>query len=328
MISSDHEKPLACWISKDLYQDEVLNSLTVIFRTGGCAWDRCTMCGYRHERYHGLSGSDLTARLLSQIAWVMAAFDKDRYQMVKIFTSGSFFDPDEVPEPARLAAAEAFSGKVIIAETRPEYVDAERLGAVLEAADTGAWDRPLYVAMGLETTNDQIREKCINKGFTFEDFKHAAAVSHQSGAGVKAYLLMKPLFLTEREALEDMHHSIQEAAPFSDLISMNPCTVQSRTDLERFWRQRAYRPPYLWSVLDALIRADPHVTCDPVGGGKMRGPHNCRHCDREIVDGIRTYSLTGDRGLLDALMEIDCSCKREWEYLLEEEMPSWMPLTR
>ena len=35
--------------------------------------------------------------------------------------------------------------------------------------------------MGLETTSDPIREKCINKGFTYVDFNRAAAVAHKPG---------------------------------------------------------------------------------------------------------------------------------------------------
>src|SRR5690606_19034734 len=104
--------------------------------------------------------------------------------------------PMRSPPAARRAVAEAFRGKLVIAETRPEYVDAEALREFLEGIDTGAWDRPLSIAVGLETTNDAIREKSIDKGFTYADFLRAAEVAHAVGADVKAYLLMKPPFLT------------------------------------------------------------------------------------------------------------------------------------
>ncbi len=182
--------------------------------------------------------------------------------------------------------------------------------------------------MGLETTNDAIREKSIDKGFTYADFLQAASTAHRAGAGVKAYLMMKPPFLTEAEARDDMLRSIEEVSSVADMISMNLCTVQSRTDVERLWKQNAYRPPYLWSVLDVLIRSPVHVLCDPVGGGQMRGPHNCGACDRPIVKGIGEYSLTGDKELLRVLAEEDCSCKQEWEFVLREERPYCMPLTR
>ncbi|MGE5831422.1 MAG: TIGR01210 family radical SAM protein, partial [Methanomicrobiales archaeon] len=116
-------------------------------------------------------------------------------------------------------------------------------------------------------------------------------------------------------------------APHADAISLNPCTVQRGTEVERLWRARSYRPPYLWSVILALSRAGVPVTCDPVGGGTPRGPHNCPSCDDELVRGIRDYSLSGDRTLLDALLGMDCGCKKEWEFILGAERPWCMPLT-
>ena len=70
------------------------------------------------------------------------------------------------------------------------------------------------------------------------------------------------------------------------------------------------------------------MTCDPLGGGQKRGPHNCGTCDYEIVRGIRDYSLTGDRDLIGALLETECTCKGEWEDALAREQPDCMPLTR
>ena len=328
MLSKSSEKPLASWRGKDRIEGQVLDTLTVIFRSGGCSWNRCRMCGYRHERYSEISRDDLTDRLIRQVRWVKENFRDEDYQVLKIFTSGSFFDPDEVPPAARRAVAEAFRGKAVIAETRPEYVDSDVLREFGGLIDTGAWTTPLSVAIGLETTDDFIREKCINKGFSYADFLHAAEVARAADADVKAYLLMKPPFLTEREARDDMVRSIQEISTIAGSISMNLCTVQGRTEVERLWREHAYRPPYLWTVLDVLISSPVHILCDPVGGGQVRGPHNCGNCDRPIVKGIGDYSLTGDIELLRALAEMDCGCKEEWEFVLEQEEPFCMPLTR
>ncbi len=328
MLSKSSEKPLASWRGKDRIEGQVLDTLTVIFRSGGCSWNRCRMCGYRHERYPEISRDDLTDRLIRQVRWVKENFRDEDYQVLKIFTSGSFFDSNEVPPAARRAVAEAFRGKAVIAETRPEYVEADALQEFGGMIDTGAWTTPLSIAIGLETTDDLIREKCVNKGFSYADFLHATEVAHAAGADVKAYLLMKPPFLTEREARDDMVRSIREISTVAGSISMNLCTVQGRTEVERLWRKHAYRPPYLWTVLDVLISSPVHILCDPVGGGQARGPHNCGNCDRPIVKGIKDYSLTGDVELLRALAETDCRCKEEWEFVLEQEEPYCMPLTR
>ncbi len=125
-----------------------------------------------------------------------------------------------------------------------------------------------------------------------------------------------------------MKQSIRDASLHAEMISMNPCTVQRKTELEFYWKRGAYRPPYLWSVLSLLKDAPVHMTCDPLGGGQKRGPHNCGKCDYDIVKGIRDYSLNADRELINALLETSCECRNEWNYVLENEAPYCMPLTR
>jgi len=327
MISKGAEKPLACWRGKERYGNDVLDCLTVIFKSGGCTWSQCRMCSYRHERYDTQSCAQLTEYLRTQLAWVQSEFRSEDYRMVKIFTSGSFFDPIEVPPPFLTDITTAFRGKLVIAETRPEFIDGEVLGECIENLDNGSWKTPLYCAIGLETSNDPVREKSINKGFAFSDFTDAAARARAAGAGIKAYLLFKPLFLTESEAIADMKTSIRDTMPHADMISMNPCTVQRKTELEYYWKRGAYRPPYIWSILSLLRDSPVHMTCDPLGGGQPRGPHNCGKCDYELVKGIRDYSLSADRELIGALLETRCTCRKEWEYVLKGETPYCMPLT-
>jgi len=327
MISEQAEKPLACWRGKDRYDNVLLDCLTVIFKSAGCTWSKCRMCSYRHERYSRQSCEELTDHLKAQLAWVKSEFKPEDYQMVKIFTSGSFFDPAEVPSEFLIDVAAHFHGKLVIAETRPEFIDTDVIRTFIENLDNGTWKNPLYCAIGLETSSDPIREKCINKGFTYADFTAAKSRAKAAGACIKTYLLLKPLFLTERESVDDMKQSIRDAASHSDMISMNPCTVQRRTELEFYWKRGAYRPPYLWSVLSLLKDAPIHITCDPLGGGQMRGPHNCGKCDYDLVKGIKEYSLNADRELINALLEIPCECRNEWEHVLAYEKPFCMPLT-
>jgi radical SAM enzyme (TIGR01210 family) len=321
------ERPLACWEGKDRYHDEILPSLTLIIKTTGCRHNRCRMCSYRHERYTGTEG-DAAGLILSQLRWVQEHHDLSKILMIKIYTSGSFFDPREVPPEVARAAADLFAGKLVIAETRPEYVDAPRIEEFIARIDTGEWSIPLTVAIGLETVNDTIREKSIDKGFTWQDFLQATEKARGAGAGIKAYLLHKPLFLTEAEAKDDMETSIRALDGIADEISMNPCTVQRNTELEYYWKRGAYRPPYLWSILSIILSSPVMVTCDPVGGGHARGAHNCGSCDYDIVNAIREYNLTADGGHLADVFEKECGCREEWEFVLSSEMPFSLPLTR
>jgi len=328
MNSKTGKKPIATWRGKERFGGQQVECLTIIFESGGCSWSRCRMCSYRFERYRTKSCDELLGHLQSQLTWVRSEFNLDEFSVVKVFTSGSFFDPNEVPGEFQHELARVCKGKVVIAESRPEYITTENIEPFIQIVDDGTHKTSLYCATGLETTNDTIREKCINKGFSFNDFTAAVHAAHAAGAGVKAYLLFKPLFLTEAEAVADMRSSLAVLSGMVEMVSMNPCTVQKGTELEYYWRRGEYRPPYLWSILSIIYNSPVDLTCDPLGGGQKRGPHNCGTCDYEITKGIRDYSLSADRDLIGALLDMDCTCKNEWEFVLERERPYCMPLTR
>jgi len=326
MVSCGPERPVAAWIDRERLGNEVIPALTLILKSGGCGWNRCLMCGYRHFRYASDEAS-IAERIRGQLRWVEERFSGQEFGMVKIFTSGSLLDPGEVPTGVRGEILASFRGKAVIVETRPEFVTGDAVDECMEALGSGSGRVSFMVAIGLETSDDAIREKCMNKGFSFDDFLRASRAARQAGAGVKTYLLMKPPYLTEREAIDDVVRSVRDVRSHADAISLNPCTVQKGTEVERLWRRGAYRPAYLWSVILALSEAETGVICDPVGGGTRRGPHNCASCDGDLVRGVRDYSLSGDRSLLEALLAIDCGCKKEWEFVLENERPWCMPLT-
>lgn len=322
------EEPLALWTGKDRIGDEILDSVTIIVRSGGCSWNRCRICQYRHERFTNINAEELTRLMHAQLSTLAGEIERTDPGVVKVYTSGSFFDKQEVPVSIQEEVVSLASGRKLVVESRCEYVDEERVGTYVDLLRQGGKPGDLFVAIGLETISDTIREKCIDKGLSFDAYQRTTELIHRNGGKVKAYLLHKPPYLTESEAHDDMVQSIRHIAQNSDLISMNPCTVQRNTHLETLWKQKAYRPPYLWSVASILSQAEPHVTCDPIGGGQARGPHNCGSCDQLILDAIRDYNLTADRDLMRSVMAMDCDCKKEWEYVMEREQPYSMPLTR
>ena len=286
------------------------------------------MCQYRHERFSDVRTEDLIDLMRSQLKWLKEEITRSEPKVIKVYTSGSFFDPLEVPPVIQDEIIEMASGRTFITESRCEYIQEETLADKIDKLNEGGHDSRLYVAIGLETSSDMIREKCIDKGLLFNDYKKTTEIIHRTGGKVKTYLLHKPPYITESEALNDMVKSIQDIMPYTDLISMNPCAVQRNTQLETLWKQSSYRPPYLWSVVSALAKSPVHVTCDPLGGGQKRGTHNCGRCDRTILDAIRDYNLTADKTLLNSVLSLECECKKEWEFIIDQEESFCMPLTR
>ncbi|NPV62794.1 MAG: archaeosine biosynthesis radical SAM protein RaSEA [Methanotrichaceae archaeon] len=302
----DLSRPVAVWKSQDLLDDEPAGSLTVILRTRGCRYNRCLMCGYASE------GAPATEEnLLAQFERAMQKFSSQD-QMVKIYTSGSFLDPAEVPPQVRekiLRALQERGVRRLVIESRPEYIVPSAVTECLSNIDT-------EFAIGLESSNDLVREKAIRKGFSWQDFVQASKTVHDLGGRIKAYILLKPPHLSEKEAVQDAVSSARMAANYAEILSLNLCNVQRGTYVERLWERGEFRPPWLWSALEVLKSAPGTIVCDPVGAGSRRGPHNCGRCDAAVADAIRKHALSQDRNLFE---ELECDCQVTWRKLQDLE---------
>ena len=313
MNRSKNENPVASWIDYDYFTEErkAIKTLTVILRTVGCQWRKCRMCGFWQE------SADVTqADVLAQLEHSLRTSPEEEF-ILKIFTSGSFLDEREISSETRREMAAMVRKRAgirkFIVETRPEYVNADKI-ADLKGVEN------LEFAIGLETADDFIRSKYIKKGFAFDDYINAAEIVMGCGATVKTYLLLKPPFVSEKKAIEDVIKSAELVSDYSSTISLNLCNIQKYTPLESLWRRGYYRPPWLWSAVEAIKeikKRDIVVMSDPVGAGYKRGPHNCGSCDHEIREAIKRFNVTQDLSVLERLDEIECECKDAWRALLK-----------
>jgi radical SAM enzyme (TIGR01210 family) len=318
--SYDPHEPTRVWLDEDNTPDGVRQSLTIILNTGGCRWARaggCTMCGYVAESVEG--GSVTHEALMDQVDACLdheAENADEPAPLIKIYTSGSFLDEREVSAESRQSIAETFADRErIVVESLPDFVEAPKLedflGVGLETD----------VAVGLETATDRVRRDCVNKYFEFEDFVAASETAVDAGAGIKAYLLLKPPFLTEDEAIADMISSIERCAavPGCHTVSMNPCNVQRYTMVDELHYRGGYRPPWLWSVAEILeetAETDVTAVSDPVGHGSDRGPHNCGECDDRVQRAIKDFDKRQDTTVFE---QVECDCERTWQAVRERE---------
>jgi radical SAM enzyme (TIGR01210 family) len=284
------------------------------------------MCGYVAESVDG--GSVAHEDLMTQIEYCLdheAENADEAAELIKIYTSGSFLDTREVPAETQAAIASEFADRQrIVVESLPDFVDREKLDAFT--------DRGLEtdVAVGLETATDRVRHDSVNKYFDFADFEAASEEARAAGAGIKAYLLMKPPFLAEPDAVADMKRSVRRCAAVEGChtVSMNPCNVQRYTMVEELYHDGGYRPPWLWSipeVLESTADEDVIVVSDPVGHGSDRGPHNCGECDDLVQRAIKDFNLRQDPAVFE---EVSCACEQTWEYVMNEETAYNQPLVR
>lgn len=308
----DLEHPASAWKEKELLDGRLVDVGVIILQTCGCSHYRaggCSMCGYNLG-----SGTDVPASsVLKQFHNGLEGLDGVRF--LKIYTSGSFLDEDEVAPDVADAVLRTCKdrGMRLLFETRPEYVTPARIGHMQFIHDD------MEVALGLESSNDSVLKCSINKGSRVKDYDRAAETLREHEADIRTYVLLKPPFLTESEAMTDSIATMAHAAEVSTALSLNPVNVQKGTLVEKLWRSWSYRPPWLWSVLEVLKASKDlgvKVVCDPTGGGKERGAHNCGKCDDAILDSIRGFSRTQDYSRLGAP---ECRCREVWESVVDLE---------
>ncbi len=304
------------WVEAEAIGPDRVPAFVVILRTRGCYWadqKGCSMCGYAKDT---LGRSATPDELAEQSERLLARYRGEPY--VKVYTSGSFLDDREVDPESRRRFVAAFSGRArrLLFETLPEFATEERVRPLREA-----FAGELEVALGLETTDPTVLARYVHKNAPPVEYFRAADRVRALGARAKAYLLLKPPYLTEAESIADVVRSVGEASAHFDALSVNPVHIQNGTVVEWLYHRGRYRPPWLWSVVESLRagatrRGASRLVSFPTAGGLARGPHNCGDCDARVLAAIEEASLGQEFGALDGL---DCACRATWSAARELE---------
>ena len=297
------------WTEAEAIGEERVRAFVLILRTRGCYWadlKGCSMCGYAKDT---LGRSATPAELGEQLDAALRVYRGEPY--VKIYTSGSFLDDREVDAASRQHIVEGFAGHArrLLFETLPEFA---MVGALEPLRN--AFSGEIEVALGLESTQPEVLLRYVNKNSPPTAYLAAADRIRAGGFRVKGYLLLKPPYLTEREAIEDVVTSVRLAAPHFDALSVNPVHIQNGTVVEWLYHRGRYRPPWLWSLSEVLrrgatFRGNSRLVTFPTAGGLARGPHNCGSCDREFLSALEEASLSQR---FDGLDRLDCACQATW----------------
>jgi archaeosine synthase beta-subunit len=168
---------------------ELVSVATVLLTNRECPW-RCLMCDLWKNTL--LETVPLGA-IPAQIDFALGQFPPTR--QIKLYNSGSFFDRRAVPieDHPRIAQLVENFDRVIV-ECHPALVgeDCFRFNDLIKGN--------LEVAMGLETANPQILEK-LNKRMTVEQFAAAAERLRSHEISLRVFILVKPPFMEEDDAL-------------------------------------------------------------------------------------------------------------------------------
>ncbi len=235
------DRPYAYLVEPECAADGRVVDVATLFLTNRECPFRCLMCDLWKNT---LAESVAAGQIPAQIRWGLAQLP--RAQQLKLYNSGNFFDPLAIPpedysEIARLAAP----FERLIVECHPRLVGRR------------CWEfRRLFpgefeVALGLETVHPEVLPQ-LNKRMTLDDFTGAARALRTRNIHVRAFILIRPPFLTDAEGLEWARRSLDFAFWVgAECCSLIP-TRSGNGAMEELARQGLFAPPSLGCVEAAL----------------------------------------------------------------------------
>lgn len=302
------DRPIDSWAEEECLHDREPGTVgTIILNNGECPFS-CLMCGYWRDTTDETPREGLVA---GQVRWAISRLPPLR--SVKLYNCGNFFDPNAIPS----ADIDEIAGIVrrmdlVVVECHPALVGppAVRFARSL--------DGRLEVAMGLEVAHVQILA-LLNKKMSLGMFRRAAEFLRGEGILVKAFILVKPPFLGEAEALRIGRETVDFARQAGvDAVALIP-TVTTPGAMEEIGRKGYFRPPHLRTLYEvaryALESTDLRVLVDLWDFDNLARCDRCRPALREAFLQVNRYQR---------LPELACECVGEWEdLLLTDRVRSW-----
>lgn len=293
---------------------EIENELIILLPVG-CFWAKktggCTYCGYQTLVEEMLSSAEPMSNI--DIIKEELAKQTEIIHRISIFVGGSFF---EIPAKERHEIMQMLNGhktiREIYIETRPELITDENIAAIKRAAS----DKTVSVAIGLESSNDYIRNKIHNKGVTKEVFEKAMKILLSYKIHPLIYVFVKPAVenMTDEEAINDaletINYSFEKGAY---MVELECGYIVENSAMYDLYQKGKYTPLTLWSIRELLIKALKQKkgivrlayfsdTPKPIAG-----PYNCDKCSDRFFEMFDLYRRTMDANVL--YQEITCTCQ-------------------
>jgi len=275
-------------------------------KTGGC-----TMCGFNNstQKYtHGYRFPSLAFWLMYKMALSSASQAKE----LLIYNGGSFFNDNEIPASFKRwlyqDLAKNPSIEELFVESRCEYISQDKLVEAMSLLG----GKKLTVAIGLESQNDHVRNKLIRKGLSKKMFEEKVALLRELGVQVSAYVFLKPVGLSEKEALEETIKTIEYALSVEvNKIDLSCAFIQEGTKMAEAYHRGEFQPPSLWSILEIIELVQKNNWPVSIGGftdepPPIAVPSACPDCSPQIYKAIEQFRQTRHLGFLP-----DCTCKNK-----------------
>ena len=114
---------------------------------------------------------------------------------LKLYNSGNFFDPKAIPRADYQAIIQRLNHfDTVLIENHPKLINK----SVIEFQEKLPGD--LQVALGLETIHPEVLPR-LNKQMTLEDFSSSVRFLNRYNIKTRAFILLRPPFLNEKEGI-------------------------------------------------------------------------------------------------------------------------------
>lgn len=186
----DPFKPYAWLVEKERQISGEIEDTGTIFLTNMECPFHCLMC----DLWKNTTDRPVPVGAIpAQIEWALAQMPQVKH--LKLYNSGSFFDDRAIPVADYPKIASLLNGfETVIVESHPKFIDE----SCLQFRDL--LQAELQIAIGLETVHPEILRK-LNKHVTIDDYRNSVQFLNRNGIRSRAFVLLRPPYLTESEGI-------------------------------------------------------------------------------------------------------------------------------
>lgn len=196
----DPFKPYAWLVEQEPTSDGKVEDVATIFLTNHECPYHCLMC----DLWKNTTDNPVPPGAIpSQIVFALNLISKADH--IKLYNSGSFFDTNAIPIEDYATIASLVRGfRTVTVESHPRLIDRKCL-YFRDLIKTN-----LQVAIGLESVNTDILRR-LNKKMTLKDFTNSVGFLTNNQINTRAFILLRPPFMSESEGIYWAERSIDFA---------------------------------------------------------------------------------------------------------------------
>lgn len=328
-IIPNHNPQIPIVEASSPYIDEfgIYSRKRIVLYANGCSTPTCTMCPIPNESASA-AHTVLYDDLIRQYDNSFISDNINKYRLVSIYNSGNWFANREISPEFRKYVYDSIRNSFcqgLIVESLPQFITK----SLIAEAKLHLGDKRLIVGMGLQTSNELIRQICINTTCTLSQFEKATTLLRMYNFTPRVYLLLKPPFLTASEALSDICSSVEYLYNLDyRYVTICPMRVAPNTLVDTLYRYNLYSPPSLWLILNAIERIHSKIMVNISGlevinpqNQKNTYPFSCKNCKNTAIRQIHEFNYVNNYQLL---RNIHCPCQTDFIKNLisdENELP-------